>query len=93
MILNVNLNVLRCLKPDRARHLVVRQHVQQADGALGHGVVLVVESGQDARQVAQRRDLVGQLALAAEQTHGGRGDRLQSFALQGDQRCEAAEPK
>lgn len=48
------------------KDLVVRQHVYEADGALGHGVVLVVERGQDARQVAQRRNLIGQLRLRAE---------------------------
>ena len=57
--------------------------MQQADGALGDGVVAVVERGQDARQVAQRRDLVGQLALRAEQTHCCRGNRLQGLSLQG----------
>ena len=56
--------------------------MQQADGALGDGVVAVVERGQDARQVAQRRHLVGQLALRAEQTHCCRGNRLQGLPLQ-----------
>lgn len=65
-----------------ARHLVVRQHVDEADGVLGHGVVLVVECCQDTRQVTQRGHLVGQLALGAEQTDCCRGNRLQGLALQ-----------
>lgn len=56
--------------------------MEQADGALGHSVVLVVECCQDPRQVTKRRDLVGQLALGAEQTNCGCGDCLQSFTLQ-----------
>lgn len=56
--------------------------MDEADGALGHGIVLVVECCQDPRQVAQRRDLVGQLALCAEQTNCRGGNRLQGLTLQ-----------
>ncbi len=56
--------------------------MDETDGALGHGVVLVVECCQDARQVTQRRNLVGQLALRAEQTYCCRGNCLQGLTLQ-----------
>lgn len=56
--------------------------MEEADGALGHAVVLVVECCQDPRQVTQRRNLVGQLALCAEQTHCCGGNRLQGLTLQ-----------
>lgn len=74
--------------------------MDEPDGALGHGVVLVVERRQDPRQVTQRGNLVGQLALCAEQTNCCCGNRLQGFTLQdtrddGDrgeaQRCKTAE--
>lgn len=55
--------------------------MNEADGALGHGVVLVVEGGQDPGQVAQGRDLIGQLGLSAEQAHCRRGYRFQGLAL------------
>ncbi|KAF3836307.1 hypothetical protein F7725_028865 [Dissostichus mawsoni] len=55
----------------------------EADGALGYGVVLVAQCCQDARQVSQRRNLVSQLALRAEQTHCCRGNCLQGLTLQG----------
>lgn len=63
-------------------HLVVGEHVDEADGALGNGVVLVVECRQDAGEVTQRGDLVAQLGLRAEQTHRRRGNRLQGFTLE-----------
>lgn len=55
--------------------------MDEADGALGHGVVLVVECCKDPGQVTQRRNLVSQLALRAEQTHRCCGDRLQGLTL------------
>lgn len=68
--------------------------MDEADGALGHGVVLVVKRRQDAGQVTQRRNLVGQLGLRAEETHCRRGDRLQGLTLQDDrdvsEKCDAA---
>lgn len=76
--------------------------MDEPDGALGHGVVLVVECRQDPRQVTQRGNLVGQLALRAEQTNCCGGNCLQGFTLQEtrddqdrgeDQRCETAECK
>lgn len=70
-----------CCSPRLWTHLVVRQHVDEADGALGHGVVLVGQCSQDARQVAQGRDLVTQLGLCAEQTHRRRGNCLQGLTL------------
>lgn len=58
--------------------------MDDADGALGDGVVLVVERRYDARKVTQRRNLVSQLALRAEQADGCRGNRLQGLTLHGD---------
>lgn len=50
--------------------------MDDADGALGDGVVLVVERCYDARKVTQGWNLVSQLALRAEQADGCRGNRL-----------------
>lgn len=55
--------------------------MDETDGALRYSIVLVVQCCQDARQVAQRRNLVSQLALCAEQTHGCCGNGLQRLTL------------
>lgn len=55
--------------------------MKEANGALGHAVVLVVQCCQDPRQVTQRGNLVGQLALCAEQAYCCGGDSLQSLPL------------
>lgn len=55
--------------------------MEQADGAPGDSVVLVVECCQDPRQVTKRRDLVGQLALSAEQTNCCSCNCLQGVTL------------
>lgn len=56
--------------------------MEQTDGALGYGVVLVVECCQDPRQMTQRRNLVGQLALSAKQTNCCCGNCLQGLTLE-----------
>lgn len=65
-----------------ASHLVVWQDMDEADGALRHGVVFVVERCQDARQVTQRGNLVSQMALGTEKANSRRGDCLQSLTLE-----------
>lgn len=42
-----------------ACYLVLRQYVQETNGALRHSIVLVVQCCQNTRQVTQRRHLVG----------------------------------
>lgn len=56
--------------------------MDEADGALRHSIVFVVERCQDARQVTQRGNLVGQMALGAEKANGRRGNCLQALTLQ-----------
>lgn len=56
--------------------------MEQTHGALRYSVVLVVECCQDPRQMTQRRNLVGQLALSAEQTNCCRGNCLQGLTLE-----------
>lgn len=56
--------------------------MEQTDGALGYSVVLVVECCQDPRQMTQRRNLVSQLALSAEQTNCRCGNCLQGLTLE-----------
>lgn len=55
--------------------------MDNTDGALRYGIVLVVQCCQDARQVAERRNLVSQLALCAEQTYCCCGYSLQRLTL------------